>query len=74
MLTYTLSDLARIMNGRLTGDGRLPVQQLLIDSRSLFSPEGTLFFALRGQRHDGPSRRRIPQEGCLHGISRPPDV
>ncbi len=53
MLNYTLSDLARIMNGHLTGDGCLPVQQLLIDSRALFSPDGALFFALRGQRHDG---------------------
>ena len=47
--------LAELMEARFEpgccGDNQ--VQYLLIDSRMVFEPSGTVFFALKGSRHDG---------------------
>jgi alanine racemase len=51
-MTYRISDIARILGvDRPTVDH--PVTYLLIDSRKVLHTEGTLFFAIRGDRHDG---------------------
>ncbi len=47
------SDIARIVNGRLTGPPDLPVSEIVTDSRQLIYTEGLLFFAIGGKNHDG---------------------
>lgn len=53
MISYTLDTLCKVVNGTLTGDPASSFHQISIDSRTLFSPEDTLFIAIRGERHDG---------------------
>src|SRR3990172_1996626 len=52
---YFAKDIVRIMNGAMHGNGNpdAVIRHLLIDSRSLASAETSLFFALKGERHDG---------------------
>lgn len=52
-MNYKVSDIARITGaaGRIVQD--VPVTQLLLDSRKLFAPANTVFFALSGLRRDG---------------------
>ncbi|MFI5163805.1 MAG: bifunctional UDP-N-acetylmuramoyl-tripeptide:D-alanyl-D-alanine ligase/alanine racemase [Bacteroidia bacterium] len=52
---YFAKDIARILNGTIHGNGNpdAVIRHLLIDSRSLASAETSLFFALKGERHDG---------------------
>ncbi|MGL5892206.1 MAG: Mur ligase domain-containing protein, partial [Bacteroidia bacterium] len=53
-MNYSLSDIARILGATAPAiDG--PVKHLLIDSRNPAQTEATLFFAIRGERHDGHS-------------------
>jgi alanine racemase len=47
-----LSTVAAATGGVLHGPDR-PVQQLCIDTRQPFTPDNTLFIALRGKHHDG---------------------
>jgi alanine racemase len=47
------SDIAAIVNGKLTGNPDLVVTELLTDSRQFNFPEGLAFFAIRGVNHDG---------------------
>ena len=46
---YFAKDIARILSGTLNGNGNPEaiIKHLLIDSRSLASPETSLFFALK---------------------------
>ena len=52
---YTLSTIASVVNGRLisftTNDSK--ISDILIDSRKLISPIGTLFIALKTKKNDG---------------------
>jgi len=48
-----IKDIARLTGGKLTGYENRKVSQLLIDSRSHFIPDRTIFFALKGPNHDG---------------------
>jgi Alr-MurF fusion protein len=52
---YFVKDITRIINGTLLGNGNPDaiIRHLLIDSRSLASAETSLFFALKGERHNG---------------------
>ena len=50
---YTITDIARITCGCLTGESSNVVQYVLTDSRSLLYPTATLFFAIPGARNDG---------------------
>jgi alanine racemase len=52
-LKISTSDIARIVNGNLTGDPDLYVTELLTDSRQFSFSEGAAFFAIRGVNHDG---------------------
>jgi alanine racemase len=49
------SDIARIVNGRLTGNPDLSVTEVVTDTRQLSFTDGLLFFALKGKNHDGHS-------------------
>ena len=54
-MNYTLEKIASILDGKLVGNknNSLVIKDLLFDSRLLFIPENTLFFALKSQRNDG---------------------
>lgn len=52
---YLFSDIARILKGEIlnSADENSEIRDLLIDSRKLIAPEGSLFFALISKRNDG---------------------
>jgi alanine racemase len=54
-MTYTISTLSSVINGQVNGNGdtNSSIKNLLIDSRKLSNAETSLFFALKGERHDG---------------------
>ncbi|MFA8432919.1 MAG: bifunctional UDP-N-acetylmuramoyl-tripeptide:D-alanyl-D-alanine ligase/alanine racemase [Marinifilaceae bacterium] len=54
-LSYDITSVVEITNGKLLGDGDTSVNYLSIDSRTLLDPAKTLFFALIGERHNGHS-------------------
>jgi alanine racemase len=47
------SDIAGIINGKLTGSPSLYITELLTDSRQFNFSEGVAFFAIKGVHHDG---------------------
>jgi len=53
MREYFIKDIADITGGKMIGDSVQPVSQVSIDSRTLVPGPGVLFFAIRGERHDG---------------------
>ena len=61
MTGYTLTEIASVVNGRLTRQGTAPdntIRYLSFDSRTILSGKDTLFFALKNDRNDG--HRYIP--------------
>jgi Alr-MurF fusion protein len=52
-MVLTAFDIARIVNGRLTGSPDLPVTDIVTDSRQLSIPQDMAFVAIRGIHHDG---------------------
>jgi alanine racemase len=54
-LKFLSSDIARIVNGRLSGSPDLSVADVVTDTRLLSFTEGLMFFALKGKNHDGHS-------------------
>jgi len=51
---HRMSAIAAALGGALHGaDDGPPIEHLSVDSRKPFPSEGTLFIALRGERHDG---------------------
>ena len=46
-------DIAKIVNGKLTGNSDIAVIDLVTDSRQLSFTEGLAFFAISGKNHDG---------------------
>jgi alanine racemase len=59
-MSYSINQIASVITADLLGTGKQEnsVNQLLIDSRKLIGPESSLFFAIRGDRHD--AHRFIP--------------
>jgi len=53
MTPYSIEELAQIVRGNLYPKTPASLVHLAIDSRKIFSPESTVFFALVGARHDG---------------------
>lgn len=56
MMRYTILQVAKVLGAKLhpaKGYENMPVEKLLIDSRSLIEPEGTLFIALKTDKNDG---------------------
>ena len=53
MVSYTINEIAVIINGKLTKSSGGKVSYLLIDSRKVLFPRESLFFALKGERNDG---------------------
>jgi len=52
-LSYSLSDIASIINAQAGDFPQVKIQHLLLDSRKLVYPESSLFFALKGSLSDG---------------------
>ena len=50
---YTLQKIAEITGSTFSGDSSIVIRNISVDSRVKIYPEGTLFFALVGIRHDG---------------------
>lgn len=53
MPEYDLKTLTRLTGGTLTGKEDIVISRLLTDSRKIFSPDNTLFIALKGRNHNG---------------------
>ncbi|MCT4603092.1 MAG: bifunctional UDP-N-acetylmuramoyl-tripeptide:D-alanyl-D-alanine ligase/alanine racemase [Marinifilum sp.] len=51
--SYTLGLISQILNAKIIGNANYEIQSISIDSRSLYLPEETVFFAIVGERHDG---------------------
>src|SRR3954468_4916001 len=54
-MNYSISGISEVINGTLSGNGdhNAAIKTLLIDSRKLSNAETSLFFAIKGERHDG---------------------
>src|ERR1700733_12447163 len=54
-MSYPLKKISEIINGKLSceGDKNALIIHLLIDSRKITHAETSLFFAIKGERHDG---------------------
>jgi alanine racemase len=53
MISYSIQNIAEILNGELIRNSGRKVSYLVIDSRKVLFPRESLFFALRGARNDG---------------------
>lgn len=54
MSAYPISKIAEIVNSDLSPIyPEFTIERLITDSRTYFEPEGAIFFALKGLRHDG---------------------
>ena len=54
-MNYSVSAISSIVSGNITGNSSstTAIKNLLIDSRKLSNAETSLFFAIKGERHDG---------------------
>lgn len=54
-MNHTISTIASVINATISGNGNTDtaIKNLLIDSRKLSNAETSLFFAIKGERHDG---------------------
>ncbi len=52
-MNYSISHIARIINAEATIVEDTTVEHLLLDSRKIYSPASSLFFAVKGPRRDG---------------------
>ncbi|MDA3953494.1 MAG: bifunctional UDP-N-acetylmuramoyl-tripeptide:D-alanyl-D-alanine ligase/alanine racemase [Bacteroidales bacterium] len=52
-MIYTTTKISDFINAKFVGKEECEIKYLLIDSRSIISTSNTLFFAIRGDRHDG---------------------
>lgn len=53
MPSYSIQKIGEVLNGKQIGDADITVKNLLTDSRNVIYPANSLFFAIRGERHDG---------------------
>ncbi|MBU8891183.1 MAG: bifunctional UDP-N-acetylmuramoyl-tripeptide:D-alanyl-D-alanine ligase/alanine racemase [Bacteroidales bacterium] len=52
-MIYTISKISNIIDAWLIGEDNSEIENLLIDSRNIVSSVKSLFFAIKGERHDG---------------------
>ena len=50
---YSLNEIAKIVNGKVYGDGSIVVQHLYTDTRKIQEKENALFFAINTNKDDG---------------------
>jgi Alr-MurF fusion protein len=53
MPVYQMKEIAAILQGEVSGNPDQVVRQIITDSRTFINPEGAVFFAIKGSRHDG---------------------
>ncbi len=67
MQGYKIHKIAEIVHGKLKGNRESVISHLVIDSRSTFPLENTLFIALKGPRHDGHHFiQELKDRGVMH--------
>jgi alanine racemase len=52
-LNYSIDHIASIVNAKKSIESNTPIEHLLLDSRKVYAPATSLFFALKGLRKDG---------------------
>ncbi|MEO7983348.1 MAG: Mur ligase family protein, partial [Bacteroidota bacterium] len=52
-MSYTINNIARIVHAANAVTADTPIGYILLDSRKVFSPASSLFFAITGNRRDG---------------------
>ncbi|MGC8802861.1 MAG: bifunctional UDP-N-acetylmuramoyl-tripeptide:D-alanyl-D-alanine ligase/alanine racemase, partial [Bacteroidales bacterium] len=52
-MRFLLDEIAQITGATILGHKQGVIKRIIIDSRQLVAPEGTLFVAIHGERHDG---------------------
>ncbi|MGC9341796.1 MAG: Mur ligase domain-containing protein, partial [Bacteroidales bacterium] len=52
-MDLSLKKIAKIVEGDLRGNPAVKIDNIIIDSRKYYSPQDTLFIALRGKNNDG---------------------
>lgn len=52
-MIYNVSHIARILDGNATVASDVVIEHLIFDSRKIYSPSTSLFFALKGSRRNG---------------------
>lgn len=52
-MSYLISHIASIINAETTVTDDSPIDHLLLDSRKIYFPSSSLFFAIKGPRRDG---------------------
>ena len=70
-MNYSVDKIREVIHGTLSGDGKknAPVFHLLIDSRRITHAETSLFFAIKGEQHNG--HKFIPElyeKGVRHFV------
>lgn len=55
MPSYSIQKIGEVLKGKQMGDADITVKNLLTDSRNVIYPANSLFFAIKGERHDGHS-------------------
>ena len=68
-MKYTINEIATIVNGETKGSSNTIINDILIDSRKLGNPSVSLFFAIKGDRHDGHDYiLDLYQKGVVHFV------
>jgi Alr-MurF fusion protein len=52
-LSYSIQHIAQIINAATTSNEETLIEHLLLDSRRVYAPSASIFFALKGLRRDG---------------------
>ncbi len=52
-MQYKAHEIASVIKARLIGHKEFTIQNIVIDSRTIASPESSMFIAIRGERHNG---------------------
>jgi alanine racemase len=52
-MQYKAHEIASVIGARLIGPGDFSIQNIVTDSRTLTSPESSMFIAITGERHNG---------------------
>jgi alanine racemase len=66
MHPYSIREISEIVQGSVSGDADVIISHILTDSRKIFDPSSSLFFAIEGKRRDGHD---FIEEACQRGVA-----
>jgi alanine racemase len=66
MQPYSIREISGIIQGSVSGDADKIITHILTDSRKIFDPSSSLFFAIKGERRDGHD---FIGEACQRGLA-----